>query len=116
MISYESLEFLKCLLCVSLSSDDFVAYANVCFTEFGDRVKYWITFDEPNDWVSLAYASSQSPPGRCTPNVTLHGTCSQGNSSTEPYLVGHHVLLAHAATAQLYKSQYQVNQSQECNF
>ncbi|MCO5606553.1 hypothetical protein L7F22_060741 [Adiantum nelumboides] len=86
--------------------DDFVAYANVCFAEFGDRVKYWVTFDEPNDYVGLAYASSQSPPGRCTPGVYLHGNCTEGDSSTEPYLVAHHILLAHSAAAKLYKDSY----------
>lgn len=90
--------------------DDFVTYANVCFAAFGDRVKYWITFDEPNDYTGLAYASTQSPPGRCTPGVTLHGNCTQGNSSTEPYLVAHNFLLAHAAVAKLYKDDYQEGQ------
>lgn len=90
--------------------DDFITFANVCFAEFGDRVKYWITFDEPNDYVSLAYASSQSPPGRCTPGVYLHGNCTQGNSSTEPYLVAHYFLLAHSAVSKLYKAEYQVDQ------
>eukprot|EP00250_Pteridium_aquilinum_P018602 c24133_g1_i1 orf=421-2121(-) len=90
--------------------DDFVKYANVCFVEFGDRVKYWVTFDEPNDYVGLAYASSQSPPGRCTPGVYLHGNCSLGDSSTEPYLVAHNILLAHAAAAKLYKATYKNDQ------
>ncbi|KAH7373928.1 hypothetical protein KP509_17G079800 [Ceratopteris richardii] len=90
--------------------DDYVTYANVCFTEFGDRVKYWITFDEPNDYAGLAYASTQSPPGRCTPGLTRHGNCSQGNSSTEPYIAAHNILLAHAAAAKLYKTQFQATQ------
>ncbi|MCO5563690.1 hypothetical protein L7F22_017337 [Adiantum nelumboides] len=90
--------------------DDFVAYANVCFAAFGDRVKYWISFDEPNDYVGLAYASTQSPPGRCTPGIVSYGTCTVGNSSTEPYLVAHNILLAHSAAAKLYKSTYKAAQ------
>lgn len=27
--------------------DHFVKYAKLCFTRFGDRVKYWITVNEP---------------------------------------------------------------------
>lgn len=27
--------------------DHFVKYAKLCFTRFGDRVKYWITINEP---------------------------------------------------------------------
>ncbi|KAH7373929.1 hypothetical protein KP509_17G079900 [Ceratopteris richardii] len=90
--------------------DDFATYANVCFAEFGDRVKYWITFDEPNDYVGLAYASNQSPPGRCSSCDAKLGNCTKGNSSTEPYIVAHHILLAHAAAAKLYKDQYQDSQ------
>ncbi|MCO5570409.1 hypothetical protein L7F22_024130 [Adiantum nelumboides] len=90
--------------------DDFIAYANVCFAAFGDRVKYWVTLDEPNDYVTLAYASTQSPPGRCTPGYGLYGNCTVGNSSTEPYLVAHNFLLAHSAVAKLYKNTYQAAQ------
>ncbi|KAI5055836.1 hypothetical protein GOP47_0029357 [Adiantum capillus-veneris] len=86
--------------------DDFTAYANVCFAAFGDRVKYWITFDEPNDYVALAYASTQSPPGRCTPGNGIYGNCTIGNSSTEPYLVAHNILVAHSVVAKLYKATY----------
>eukprot|EP00250_Pteridium_aquilinum_P006122 c16099_g1_i1 orf=123-1847(-) len=91
--------------------DDFVVFANVCFAEFGDRVKYWVTQDEPNDYVALAYASTQSPPGRCScPGYYMHGNCTVGNSTTEPYLVAHNMLLAHAAVARLYKQKYQEEQ------
>lgn len=83
--------------------EDFAVYANVCFAVFGDRVKYWITFDEANDFIPLGYASAISPPGRCS-------ECSSGNSWTEPYTVGHNVLLAHAAAVEIYRNQYQTVQ------
>ncbi|KAI5070137.1 hypothetical protein GOP47_0014480 [Adiantum capillus-veneris] len=53
--------------------DDFVVYANACFAAFGNRVKFWITLDEPNDYASLAYASTQSPPGRCRITMAAEG-------------------------------------------
>ncbi|MCO5552997.1 hypothetical protein L7F22_006517 [Adiantum nelumboides] len=92
--------------------DDFVVYANACFAAFGDRVKFWITLDEPNDYASLAYASTQSPPGRCSSNILtyLAVKCTTGNSTTEPYIVGHNLLLAHSAAARLYKQEYQEQQ------
>lgn len=31
-----------------------------------------------------------------------------GNSGIEPYIVGHNLILAHAAAANLYKAKYQV--------
>ncbi|XP_027191935.1 beta-glucosidase 11-like [Cicer arietinum] len=87
---------------------DFTAYANVCFREFGDRVKYWTTMNEGNVFAIGGYDSGFLPPHRCSPsNIT---NCSTGNSSIEPYLAAHHMLLAHASAARLYKKKYQVKQ------
>nr|CAB3467938.1 unnamed protein product [Digitaria exilis] len=37
--------------------EDFRDYANICFREFGDRVKNWITFNEPWSFSTGGYAS-----------------------------------------------------------
>ncbi|KAH7440516.1 hypothetical protein KP509_04G111200 [Ceratopteris richardii] len=100
---------------------DFVDYADTCFEAFGDRVKYWITFDEPNDWAGLAYSTNQNPPGRCTANIKgqmgmNYGACPDGDSGTEPYIVGHHLLLAHAGAVDLYRSKYQAIQNGSIGF
>jgi beta-glucosidase len=84
---------------------DFTAYAEVCFREFGDRVKYWTTVNEGNVYASFGYDLGMLPPQRCS---SFQANCSRGNSSTEPYLVAHHMLLAHASAAILYRKKYKV--------
>lgn len=37
--------------------DYFKAYANLLFERFGDRVKYWITFNQPADICLDGYGS-----------------------------------------------------------
>ncbi|CAJ1933287.1 unnamed protein product [Sphenostylis stenocarpa] len=63
--------------------NDFQDYAELCFKEFGDRVKYWTTFNEP--W-----------------------SYSMGS---EPYTTSHYQLLAHAAAVKIYKTNYQAPQN-----
>ncbi|WIK66309.1 glycoside hydrolase family 1 protein [Globicatella sanguinis] len=43
--------------------DDFNEYASVLFERFGDRVKYWISLNEQNVFVSLGYQLAMHPPG-----------------------------------------------------
>ncbi|KAI5081692.1 hypothetical protein GOP47_0001435 [Adiantum capillus-veneris] len=95
---------------------DFVNYADACFKAFGDRVKYWVTFDEANDWAGLAFSTNQNPPGRCTSGISgqgemNYGQCDAGNSATEPYIVGRNLLLAHAEAVDLYRTKYQASQN-----
>ncbi|XP_004490615.1 beta-glucosidase 13-like [Cicer arietinum] len=85
---------------------DFRDYAELCFKEFGDRVKYWITLNEPPTYVTGGYVIGTFSPGRCSDWQNLN--CTGGDSGTEPYLVGHHLLLAHAAAVEVYKTKYQV--------
>lgn len=73
-------------------------YAEVCFFEFGDRVKQWITFNEPLSFCSSGYATGSNAPGH------------QSNSATEPYSACHHLLLAHGAAVRLYRQKYQTTQ------
>ncbi|XP_057456245.1 beta-glucosidase 12-like [Lotus japonicus] len=62
--------------------NDFQDYAELCFKEFGDRVKLWVTVNEP-------FANS---------------LCS------EPYTASHYQLLAHGAAVKIYKTSYQATQ------
>ncbi|KAK3021055.1 hypothetical protein RJ639_047302 [Escallonia herrerae] len=87
---------------------DFVAYADVCFREFGDRVLHWTTFNEANIFTFGGYDEGSTPPRRCSPSCGVN--CTKGNSSTEPYIVGHNILLAHASAARLYRKKYKATQ------
>ncbi|KAJ1377066.1 Glycosyl hydrolases family 1, N-terminal conserved site, partial [Sesbania bispinosa] len=88
--------------------NDFQEYAELCFKEFGDRVKHWITLNEPWTYSNGGYATGMLAPGRCS--KWLNPNCTGGDSGTEPYLVSHHQLLAHAAAVQVYKQKYQESQ------
>lgn len=82
---------------------DFMSYAGFCFMEFGDRVKNWITINEPQAYASNGYASGTYAPGRGKKN-------GAGNPGTEPYIVGHNLLLSHAAIVDLYRQRFQESQ------
>uniref|UniRef100_A0A0D9YJK8 4-hydroxy-7-methoxy-3-oxo-3,4-dihydro-2H-1,4-benzoxazin-2-yl glucosidebeta-D-glucosidase n=1 Tax=Oryza glumipatula TaxID=40148 RepID=A0A0D9YJK8_9ORYZ len=87
--------------------EDFKAYADVCFREFGDRVSHWITIDEPNVASIGSYDSGQLAPGHCSDPFGIR-KCTVGNSSVEPYIAVHNMLLAHASVTKLYREKYQV--------
>jgi beta-galactosidase len=72
-------------------------YAAICFEHFGDRVKHWLTFNEP--WVVsiLGYGQGCFAPGRV--------------SKSDPYRVGHEILRAHAYASDLYRRKFQATQN-----
>ncbi|CAN1828899.1 Beta-glucosidase 24 [Linum perenne] len=81
--------------------NDFRNFADLCFKEFGDRVKYWVSINEPHTLSRGGFTVGDLAPGR-------NYTCDAGNSSIEPYIVSHNQLLAHATVVQLYRRKYQV--------
>ncbi|XP_031385205.1 beta-glucosidase 12-like [Punica granatum] len=87
---------------------DYRDFADVCFKEFSDRVKYWITLNEPWTYSNFGYATATSAPGRCSAWQKLN--CTGRDSGTEPYLVMHHLLLAHTAAVKLYKEKIKTSQ------
>ena len=76
--------------------DLFANYAKVCFQQYGDRVKRWITINEA--WVVAVLGHGQ---GVFAPGHT---------SNTEPYQVAHHLLLAHAKAVNVYREEFQYAQ------
>ncbi|XP_047004515.1 myrosinase 1-like [Schistocerca americana] len=81
-----------------LLADYFVEYARVLFENFGDRVKWWVTFDEPAQFVS-GYADNRDY------------APSQNASGVGDYLATHTVLRAHAGAYRLYDQQYRAAQN-----
>ncbi|KAK9912328.1 hypothetical protein M0R45_036196 [Rubus argutus] len=90
--------------------NDYGDYADFCFKTFGDRVKLWITMNEPNGFAINGYDGGSFAPGRCS---NYEGNCTSGDSATEPYIVAHHLLLAHSAAVKIYRDKYQASQKGE---
>ncbi|KAB1199984.1 Beta-glucosidase 12 [Morella rubra] len=65
--------------------------------------------NEPWTYSDGGYASGTLAPGRCSSWQNLN--CTGGDSATEPYLVSHYQLLAHAAAVEVYKQKYQAAQN-----
>ncbi|KAL3688445.1 hypothetical protein R1sor_014754 [Riccia sorocarpa] len=92
--------------------EHFAFYAETCFASFGDRVKHWITFNEPTQFCFNGYGNGVHAPGR-TSDRTLS---AEGDSSTEPYLAGHNVLISHATVVEIYRSKYKPEQGGSIGF
>ncbi|GAB1603191.1 cytosolic beta-glucosidase-like [Argonauta hians] len=76
----------------------FKEFAEVCFQSFGDRVKYWSTFNEPRHICSSGYGLGYLAPGTCSPGVGS-------------YQAGHTLLKAHATVWHLYNDTYRSQQN-----
>ncbi|KAM0855153.1 hypothetical protein ACQ4PT_049954 [Festuca glaucescens] len=87
-----------------LFKEEFDYYADVCFRAFGDRVKFWTTFNEPNVFAKHSYMLGTYPPNHCS---APFGTCNSGNSNREPYVAAHNIIMSHAAAVDNYKRNYQ---------
>ncbi|XP_020541241.1 LOW QUALITY PROTEIN: beta-glucosidase 47-like [Jatropha curcas] len=87
--------------------EDFKHYADICFGFFGDRVKYWVTFNEPNVVAVPGYRSGEYPPAHCSGSF---GNCTTGDSEREPFIAAHNMILSHAAAVSVYRNKYQKEQ------
>ncbi|KAL6652395.1 hypothetical protein ACP70R_011320 [Stipagrostis hirtigluma subsp. patula] len=87
--------------------EEYEHFADVCFREFGDRVKFWTTFNEPNLFTKFMYMIGGYPPNHCSPPF---GSCNSGDSRREPYVAAHNIILSHAAAVRNYKENYQAEQ------
>lgn len=69
--------------------DDFTAYAEILFKRFNGKVKYWVTLNEQNVFISHGYLMASHPP-----NVS---------DLKRMYTANHNAFLANAATIKLFR-------------
>ncbi|KAH8146308.1 uncharacterized protein LAJ45_09751 [Morchella importuna] len=81
---------------------DFERYARVCFDSFGHLVKSWLTINEPNIFAVLGHCIGAHAPGRSSSGEGAR----KGDSLKEPYIVGHHLMLAHARAVAVYRKEF----------
>ena len=80
--------------------EHFNNYASYCYEKFGDRVKFWITFNEP--WViAVPYEDAGMAPGILGPG-------------TKVYTVGHNIIKSHAKAWHTYNDQFRSSQNGLC--
>lgn len=74
--------------------DYFADYADLLFRLYGDRVKMWLTINEPLAFCLTAYSFNfMTPTIKSVPGIA-------------EYLCGHNVLKAHATAYRLYQKRY----------
>ena len=73
--------------------DYFVNYADLLFRRYGDRVKTWLTFNEPSMVCDAGYGEGFFAPLVNSPGVGV-------------YICSHYLLIAHAKTYDLYQAKY----------
>lgn len=84
---------------------DFEHYARLCFTRFGGRVQKWVTFNEPYIISIFGHLNGTLAPGHCGEAGT--------DTKTEPWRVGHTIILSHAAVSLLYANEFRSSQKGE---
>ncbi|XP_047456737.1 lactase-phlorizin hydrolase-like [Mugil cephalus] len=77
--------------------DIFNDFSDFCFATFGNRVKFWMTFNQPHTIAWSGYGIGQIPP-----NVKQPGTA--------PYRVAHNLIKAHAKAYHTYNDKYRNSQ------
>ncbi|XP_075714784.1 cytosolic beta-glucosidase-like [Rhinoderma darwinii] len=75
----------------------FEKYAHFCYSTFGDRVKLWITINEPYVFSKLSYEQGLLAPGKGEPGVGA-------------YQSGHNMLKAHAKAWHTYNTFFKEKQ------
>lgn len=87
-------------------SKDFERYARVCFEHFGDRVKHWLTINEPWCCAILGHGRGVFAPGRSSDRERS----PEGDSSTEPWISAHGIIYAHALAVKAYREDFKPTQ------
>lgn len=77
--------------------DIFNDFCDFCYTTFGNRVKFWITLNQPQTISWLRYGLGQIPPNVKNPGIV-------------PYKVAHNLIKAHAKAYHTYDDKYRTSQ------
>lgn len=77
--------------------DYYYDFAKVAFEEFGNRVQYWITFNEPLETCKEHYGA-------------LNGAPMLNMSGVADYLCAHTILKAHAKVYHFYNNTFKSTQ------
>ncbi|XP_020261447.1 beta-glucosidase 4 [Asparagus officinalis] len=86
---------------MQMAREYFAIYAETCFASFGDRVKHWITINEPLQTSVNGYCAGIFAPGR------------HQKESVEPFLAAHYQILSHAAAVDVYRRKFKAAQGGE---
>ncbi|RLN10155.1 hypothetical protein BBJ28_00010869 [Nothophytophthora sp. Chile5] len=70
--------------------DHYVQFATLMFHEFGSKVDYWTTFNEPYSFVGMGYGTGIHAPGFT-------------GSDTQAYTVSHNVIVAHGKAVAVFR-------------
>lgn len=81
---------------MQMAREYFAIYAETCFASFGDRVKHWITINEPLQTAVNGFGAGIFAPGR------------HQKESVEPFLAAHYQILSHAAAVDVYRRKFKV--------
>ncbi|CAO2841097.1 unnamed protein product [Amaranthus hypochondriacus] len=76
---------------------DFKDYADVCFKNFGDRVKHWITINEPYNFSLCGFKMGPSK-------------INNNKVDPNPFVATHNIIITHAAAVKHYRDNYQEKQ------
>ncbi|XP_040913102.1 lactase-phlorizin hydrolase-like [Toxotes jaculatrix] len=72
-------------------------FSDFCFATFGDRVKFWMTFNQPHTIAWSGYGLGKIPPNVKNPGIA-------------PYRVAHNLIKAHAKAYHTYDDKYRKSQ------
>ncbi|KAI9535162.1 hypothetical protein NQZ68_007253 [Dissostichus eleginoides] len=72
-------------------------FCDFCFATFGDRVTFWMTFNQPHTIAWSGYGLGQVPPNVKNPGIA-------------PYRVAHNLIKAHAKAYHTYDDKYRASQ------
>ncbi|KAF1355967.1 glycoside hydrolase [Lizonia empirigonia] len=85
---------------------NFLHYACLCFERFGDRIKHWITYNEPSVHTLAGYAAGVHALTRSS----FRDRNAEGDSLTKTFIVAHTEIVLHACAVKIYRDEFKAQQ------